>query len=137
MDGGHVMEAISNSLDFKEIGIRVRSEREKYGLTREGIAEIIGLSPFYIGQIERGDRRMSLETLYKVSDSLNISIDFLLKGEYSYIENIIVNQVLMDNLKNQTNVDIQEIISLLEGSSKENIRLIIKIAKLILPHLNK
>ncbi len=137
MDGGHVMEAISNSLDFKEIGIRVRSEREKYGLTREGIAEIIGLSPFYIGQIERGDRRMSLETLYKVSDSLNISIDFLLKGEYSYIENIIVNQVLMDNLKNQTNVDIQEIISLLEGSSKENIHLIIKIAKLILPHLNK
>ena len=130
------MEAISNSLDFKEIGIRVRSEREKFGLTREGIAEIIGLSAFYIGQIERGDRRMSLETLYKFADVLNLSIDLLLRGEDFYMENIMVNEIVMNNFKGQTNEDIQEVLSLLIGSSKENIHLIKEITKLLLPYLN-
>lgn len=129
------MEAISNSLDFKEIGIRVRSEREKFGLTREGIAEIIGLSAFYLGQIERGDRRMSLETLYKVADVSNLSIDLLLRGEDFYMENIMVNEIVMNNFKGQTNEDIQEVLSLLIGASKENIHLIKEITKLILPYL--
>lgn len=131
------MESINNSLDLKEIGARIRSERERYGLTREEIAEIIGLSPFFIGQIERGERRMSMDTLYKISDSLNLSLDFLLRGYNFYMENIIVEEVLESEYKNQVDSDIQEILLLLSGSSKESIKLIKEISKLILPNLNK
>ena len=131
------MESISQSLDIKEIGARIRFEREKFGLTREKIAEIIGLSPYFIGQIERGERNMSLDTLYKISDTLNVSLDYLLNGYELYMENIIVDELLKDNFKNEINQDIQEILSVLSGSSKENIKVIKEISKLILPHLNK
>ena len=40
-------------INLEEIGLRIRKEREKLGLTREKFAELIGLSPYYIGQIER------------------------------------------------------------------------------------
>ena len=131
------MESISQSLAIKEIGARIRFEREKFGLTREKIAEIIGLSPFFIGQIERGERNMSLDTLYKISDVLNVSLDYLLKGYDLYMENIVVDELLEDNYKNEIDQDIQEILSLLSGSSKQNIKLIKEISQLILPLLNK
>ncbi|RKL62247.1 XRE family transcriptional regulator [Thermoanaerobacteraceae bacterium SP2] len=46
---------------------RIRKEREKLGLTREKFAEIIGLSDYYVGQLERGERQMSLNVLVKIA----------------------------------------------------------------------
>ena len=74
------MESINNSLDLKEIGARIRSERERYGLTREEIAEIIGLSPFFIGQIERGESKISLSVLSKIINTLKIDANELFWG---------------------------------------------------------
>ena len=71
----------NKNLNFKDIGTRIRREREKLGLSREKFAEIVGLSTYYIGQIERGDRNMSLETLFRISESLNVSTDYILKGD--------------------------------------------------------
>ncbi len=51
-----------NEIDNKGIGERLRQEREELGLTREKFAEIVELSPLYIGQLERGERQMSLNT---------------------------------------------------------------------------
>ncbi|MGB9839825.1 helix-turn-helix domain-containing protein, partial [Thermovenabulum sp.] len=45
------MENYSNKFDLKSIGKRIREEREKFGLSREEFAEIVGLSDYYIGQI--------------------------------------------------------------------------------------
>lgn len=65
-------------LDLKSIGRRMRAEREKFGLSREEFAEIIGLSDYYIGQLERGERQMSLPVLVKVSCCLHVSLDYLI-----------------------------------------------------------
>ncbi|HCJ56810.1 MAG TPA: XRE family transcriptional regulator, partial [Clostridiaceae bacterium] len=54
---------MEHEVDNKGIGERIRKEREKLALTREKLAEIIDLSPLYIGQLERGERQMSLNTL--------------------------------------------------------------------------
>lgn len=126
---------IKNSLNPKEIGIRIRLEREKLDLPREKFAEIIGLSPFYIGQIERGDRNMSIDTLVKVSDTLNISMDYILKGQTLYMENIYAMEVIEDNYKKGIDSEIKELLDLLSGSSREKIQLIKDLSKLILPHI--
>lgn len=126
---------IKNSLNPKEIGIRIRLEREKLDLSREKFAEIIGLSPFYIGQIERGDRNMSIDTLVKVSDTLNISMDYILKGQTLYMENIYAMEVIEDNYKKGIDSEIKELLDLLSGSSREKIQLIKDLSKLILPHI--
>ncbi len=67
-------------MNYKEIGKRIRNEREKLELTREKFAELLDLSPNFVGQIERGEKKMSLETFVNISDCLRVSLDFLTKG---------------------------------------------------------
>ena len=50
----------------KRIGNRIRQEREKLNFSREKFAEIVDLSPNFLGQIERGEASMSLDTLVKM-----------------------------------------------------------------------
>lgn len=124
-------------INLKDIGSRIREEREKLGLSREKFAEIVELSSYYIGQIERGERNMSLETLLKISSSLNISIDYILKGYTHYMENILAKEAIEDNYKEEMDEEIKEILSLISGTSKDDLILIKDIIKLILPNINK
>lgn len=133
--GNDIMKNIDTIINHKEIGSRIRNEREKLGLSRERFAEIVGLSSYYIGQIERGDRNMSLETLIKISSSLNISIDYILKGYIHYMENVLAMEAIEDNYKEELDDEIKEILDLLSGTSKETIRLVKDIIKLILPNI--
>ena len=124
-------------INLKDIGSRIREEREKLGLSREKFAEIVELSSYYIGQIERGERNMSLETLLKISSSLNISIDYILKGYTHYMENILAKEAIEDNYKEEMDEEIKEILSLISGTSKDDLILIKDIIKLILPNINR
>ena len=64
--------------DIKEIfGQRVRHYRKKAGISQEQLAELCDLHPTYIGQLERGEKNASLETIMRVSAGLNISPEIL------------------------------------------------------------
>jgi len=39
------------------LGERIRKERERIGLSREKLAELIGISPSFLGLVEREDRK--------------------------------------------------------------------------------
>lgn len=131
------MDKIQNLLNHKDIGSRIRAEREKLGLSREKFAEIIGLSSFYIGQIERGDRKMSIDTLANISGSLNVSTDYLLYGYTYYMQNISVLEAFDDLYKESIDEELRELLAIFRGSSKEQISLMQDICKLILPSIKK
>lgn len=40
-------------INYKEIGDKIRIEREKFHISREKFAELLNLSPSFIGQIEK------------------------------------------------------------------------------------
>lgn len=61
------------------LGQRIREERQKLNLTQEKLSETINVTTTYIGQIERGERRPTLDTLIKISNALGVSIDYLLR----------------------------------------------------------
>lgn len=128
---------IEDSLNLKDTGLRIRLEREKLNLSREHFAEIVNLSPFYIGQIERGDRSMSIDTLVKICDTLNLSIDYILKGETIYMENIYSLETVNSIYKDEMSKEIKELLDLLSGLSKEKVHLIKELSKLILPYVDK
>lgn len=117
-------------------GERIRFEREKLGLSRESFAEIVGLSSFYIGQLERNERSMSVDTLIKICDSLNVSMDYILKGYIKYMENIAVLEAFQNYYSEEMDSEIKELLSILSGTSTENIKLIKEMVKLLLPNLN-
>ena len=65
-------------MDYHALGKRIREERLRLNLTQEKLAEEVGVSTAYIGQIERGERSLPLDKLVKVVNRLGVTIDFLL-----------------------------------------------------------
>ena len=51
------------------------------GLSREKFAELATMNDYYLGEIERGEKKASLDTLFKISKLLNIKIHELLNIE--------------------------------------------------------
>ena len=68
-------------LDFKEIGIRIRRQREFLGYTRDDMSEQLSVSVNFCRDIEIGAKGMSVQTLAKLSNILKLSLDYILLGE--------------------------------------------------------
>lgn len=62
-------------------GHRLRTYRKEKGLTIEKLAEQVGLSPNYLGDVERGKKLPSMATFIRLVNVLDISADELLKDE--------------------------------------------------------
>ena len=65
-------------MDYKLLGKRIRDERLMQRLTLEKIAERVDKSINFIGQIERGEGKPSLETLVDIANALGVTVDHLL-----------------------------------------------------------
>ena len=55
----------------KTIGQRVRNYRIDKGLSQEKLAELSGCHPTYIGQVERGEKNATLESIEKIASAMN------------------------------------------------------------------
>lgn len=64
-----------------EIGERVRLSRTSLGLSRDKLAELLGISTLFLGYIECGQRGMSINTLHNLCNALNVSADYILLGK--------------------------------------------------------
>lgn len=121
--------------DKKEIGQRIREEREKLRLSRGEFAEMLELSDYYVGQLERGERQMSLPVLIKVANCLHITLDYLVFGRITYCGyNIRETQNSFETL-NKNNENYVDIINLLNKCSQKELELIKKLIITILPYL--
>lgn len=65
-------------MDYEDIGRRIRIQRRYLNITQGELANMIGVSPSYIGHLERGNRQASLETLVALANALDVSTDYLL-----------------------------------------------------------
>lgn len=114
------------------IGQRMREERCKLGLSQEELAEIIGLSNYYIGQLERGERQMSLPTLVKISKCLHISLDYLVLGNNLYDAGSVKES--SDIYSSSSNKD-NELENLLKKCSPKELELFKKLIKTVIPYM--
>ena len=64
----------------KIVGQRIRNYRTQLGLSQEKLAELSGCHPTYIGQLERGEKNATLESIDKVASSLKISLSKLFEN---------------------------------------------------------
>lgn len=106
-------------MDYGKLGQRIKDERTRFKLTQEKLAELVDLSTVYIGQIERGERKMSLDTLIKISDCLHVSLDYLVKGAGKMPDSEAVN----------------ELQTLIYKCSPDEISLVTDMVKVVLPHV--
>ena len=68
-------------MNYKEIGCRIRNQRELLGYTREQLAEKLNISAKFCSDIEIGAKGMSIETLCNISKELMLSTDYILFGK--------------------------------------------------------
>lgn len=61
----------------KIIGQRIRNYRTQKGLSQEKLAELSGCHPTYIGQLERGEKNATLESVEKIASAMDISLSEL------------------------------------------------------------
>ena len=61
----------------KAVGQRIRNYRTKKGLSQEKLAELSGCHPTYIGQLERGEKNATIESIERITSALDISLSKL------------------------------------------------------------
>ena len=69
-------------MNYVAMGQRIRSRRVELGMTQAELAKKCGITSSFIGNIERGAKTASVETLLKLSDALMISLDIIIRGAY-------------------------------------------------------
>ena len=62
------------------LGNRVRELRKAKGWAQEAFAHQCGMHRGHMGQIERGESNLTLETIFNVAGHLEITVHELLKG---------------------------------------------------------
>lgn len=62
------------------LGERVRAERHAQDLSQEALADRCGVHWTFLGQVERGQRNLSLHNLLKIADGLVIDPGRLVRG---------------------------------------------------------
>lgn len=65
-------------MDSVMIGEKIRECRIAANLTQQELSEKIGITPRYLGDIERGSKVPKLETFIKLLNGLNASADYVL-----------------------------------------------------------
>lgn len=64
----------------KIIGETIRRSRKNAGFTQEKLAEAVDLNPKYIGEIERGEKIISIEALLRISKAVKMPIRDFFRG---------------------------------------------------------
>lgn len=64
-----------------EMGERLRRQRKKMKMTQEETAELLEISTTFYGEIERGNKRLSIEKILLVYKKMDLDPTYLLTGE--------------------------------------------------------
>ena len=90
------------TLNKKALGNKIKFIRKKKGITQQTLAEWTDCTPTHISYCETGRKNMSLETLVRIANALNVSTD----------------ELLMDSLENTIKVSNHEFASILADCSE-------------------
>ena len=100
-------------LDYKAIGKRIKVARIRMEITQEQLADKVSVSPTHLSNIETGSTRVSLTTIVKVANALNVTVDDL----------------LCDNLVKARPQFERDMQSLLDDCNDHEVRIAYKVAK--------
>lgn len=97
----------------KIVGERIRFYRKERGLSQEELAYRASLHNTYIGQLERGEKNATIESLAKVCAAMDITLAELFKDEVSQPKIL--------------SFELEQMVLLLKGRSKKDQRAILAV----------
>lgn len=73
-------------MDYTKFGHRVRQRRKELKYTQEQLAKMCRLSLSFLGHIERGTRKASIDTLILLANALKVDANYLLSDSLYHEE---------------------------------------------------
>jgi len=107
---------------IKVVGERIRFYRKERGLSQEELAYRASLHNTYIGQLERGEKNATIESLAKVCVALDVTLAEFFKDEVSE------QKVL--------SFELEQVVGQLEGRSKKDQQAILTVIKSLIAWKN-
>ena len=101
---------MAKELNYKEIGMRIKTMRLKNNIYQTVLAKEIGISQTHMSNIESGRAGLTLENLVKMVIIFNCSIDEIVFGKEE-----VKQEQGMDVLKNCTMQDIVQAMQMLKS----------------------
>jgi transcriptional regulator with XRE-family HTH domain len=68
----------NTSKNLLKIAENVRKFRSEHNISQEKLAEYAGLHRTYIGQVERAEKNITIESMEKISEALKVEVIDLL-----------------------------------------------------------
>lgn len=110
-------------MNYELIGQRIKEKRKDMNISQVQMANYLHFSYQHISNIERGITGISLDLLIRISDLLQVSVDYLLqdnlKQPYHGEDIFFISN--MEEYLNQQQLEIQELQKII-SKSKENIQ---------------
>ena len=76
----------------KGLGTRIRELRRSGGFTQEKLGEKSGLNYKFIGELERGQVNVSLDSLAKIAEALMVKVGDLFSEERVFVQKIFIRE---------------------------------------------
>jgi transcriptional regulator with XRE-family HTH domain len=96
-------------------GRKVRAVREAVPMSREQAAEKSGITPNYLGEVERGEKWPSLEIICAIAVALSVSPQILFDFDAAETDPAILTQKLHRVLDHRTTEQQQQALRVLKG----------------------
>ena len=112
MNGGERLDK-----ELKELGTRIRETRKKCGFTQLTFSEKLGVSPSYMSEIELGKTRMGIDIFMRITETLQVSADWLLRTNIPSVT-AIYNEEVNSILSDCTSSEIENLIGVMRDMKK-------------------
>ena len=102
-------------MDYVKLGEKIKIERIRNRFTQEMLAEMADITSSYVGQIERGERKVTLSKLVRIANVLNVSVDYLLSDNIELTDDILQVEIknAMNNMEEKDKHMIIDIIKII------------------------
>lgn len=102
----------------KRVGMNIRAIRKSQNLTIDELAEKCDFQSPYLSDVERGERNITLQTLSKILDALNVDAAKVLIPER-------IDEPNVANIRNEL---IKLILNMLEGKNEDDLRMLLNVS---------
>lgn len=65
---------------YRQLGRAIRETRQAKGLTQDQVADLAGLNRSHVGEIERGEANVTIQTLKTLADTLGVTVSDFVRG---------------------------------------------------------
>ena len=106
-------------MDLYKVGKNIRKYRTAKKLKQDDLAEMAGISSNYMGMIERGEKKPSLETFISILNALEVSADMVLSDVLT-VGYTIKSSMLNDKISSLSNTDKEKIYEIIDTFIKHS-----------------